>query len=301
MTTSSNDLTFEPKIWQDHIEGYFDQKLVYGAFAYVPEEEYIPHSLKEGGLTVNFPFFNKINDAEKPEEDESLTVDKLTDGNFTAVVAEYGKAVGWKKKAIRKSSASKDRIYKEARMQIARVLAERLDNDLRDESNLAENYADGFLAVAAADVMNVKNLMRGQVIAFGDHSEDAEVVFMHSLQYLDYVTDATTGFIKADANDPFYFVKGFKGRVNQGLVIIVNDNVVKVANIDGKAAYKALIHKEKSYGFLPAEEMDFEEDKDILARQEVLVATQWYAVKSFHAKKADDYLTAASVITTISI
>jgi len=301
VVTKSTDLTFEPKIWQDHIEAYFDQKLVYGAFAYVPEGEYIPHSLKEGGETVNFPYFNKINGAEKPNEDENLVVDKLTDGNFTAVVAEYGKAVGWTKTAVRKSTQSRDRIYREAKSQIARVLAERLDNDLRDETNTAGNFEQGFLATAAADTMNVKRLMTGQVKAFGDKADDAEVTFMHSFQYLDYVTDAGTGFIKADASDPFYFVNGFKGRVNQGLVIIVNDNVTKVADIDGKAAYRAMIHKPNSYGFMPAEEMMFDEDNDALARQEYVVATQWYAVKSFHKKKSTDYKTAAAVTTTVSI
>jgi len=301
VTTSSVDLTFEPKIWQDHIEGYFDQKLVYGAFAYVPEEEYIPYDLAEGGETVNFPYFNNIGDAEEPEEEESLTVDKLTDGNFTAAVKEFGKAVGIKKKAIRKSSAKRDRIFREMRQQVARVLAEKLDNNLNTETNEAGNFDQGYLATAAANTMSVKTLMSGQVKAFGDKADDAEICFMHSYQYHDYVTDATTGFIKADANDPFYFVNGFKGRVNQGLVIVVADSVKKVADIDGKDAYQAMIHKARSYGYMPAEEMDFEMDKDILARSEVMVATQWYAVKSFHKKKSAEYKTAAAVTTTVTL
>lgn len=301
MTTSSVDLTFEPKIWQDHIEGYFDQKLVYGAFAFVPEDEYIPHSLTEGGETVNFPYFNNIGDAEEPAEDESLTVDKLTDGNFTASVSEFGKAVGVKKRAIRKSAASRDRIFREMRQQIARVLAEKLDKNLRVETNTVGNYDAAYTAAAAGDTMSVKQLMGAQVKGFGDKADDAEVVFMHSSQYFDYVTDATTGFIKADANDPFYFVNGFKGRVNQGLLIVVADSTEKVADIDGKNAYRAMIHKARSYGYMPAEEMDFEMDKDILARSEVMVATQWYAVKSFHKKRSQEYRTAASLVTTTTI
>lgn len=298
--TTSSDLTFEPKIWQDHIEAYFDQKLVYGAFAFTPENKYIPYDLKVGGLTVNFPYFKKISGAETPDEDESLTVDKLQDDSFSASVVEYGKAVGFKKKAIKKSTASRDVLFSEGQRQIARVLAEKLDGSLKDVSNVGGTYEAGFTATAAADVMTVKNLMKGQVKAFGDRADEAVVVFMHSLQYLDYVTDSTTGFIKADANDPFYFVKGFKGRVNQGLVIIVNDNVVKVANIDSKSAYRAMIHKDRSYGFMPSEDMEFDTDKDILAREEIVVATQWYAVRSFHKTIADDYFTAAGVTTTVS-
>src|SRR3546814_7674467 len=40
--------------------------------------------------------FKAITDAEEPEEDEALTVDKLSDDSFSATVFEVGKAVGFR-------------------------------------------------------------------------------------------------------------------------------------------------------------------------------------------------------------
>ena len=67
----------------------------------------------------------KIGDAQEPLENEGL-VEALQDDAFSVTVKEIGKAVGWKKKAKRKSAASEGSQESEAQKQIAQVLAERL-------------------------------------------------------------------------------------------------------------------------------------------------------------------------------
>lgn len=96
-STESSDFAFDPKVWQDHFMAYFDDKLVYGAFA-VRDNTLVAEGT---GLTVNFPYYNKIGGAEKIGENVALTVDNMSDDSFFATVFEVGKAVGIKKKAFK--------------------------------------------------------------------------------------------------------------------------------------------------------------------------------------------------------
>jgi hypothetical protein len=293
-TTSSN-IVFEPKVWSDHIQAYFDKKLVYGAFALKN------YDLKgEGkGLTVNFPYYKAIGDAEEPAEDESLTVDNLSDDSFNATVFEVGKAVGIKKKAFKKSADSVNGMVTEAQRQMARVHAEKVDSKLSTEINASGNYKEGFLATAAADVMTAKNLLKAKISAFGDKQDDAVVCFMHSKQWYDMMADSTAGFLKADANDPLSAIKGFTGYIFNMAIVIV-DTVTQVADIDGKNAFRAHFHKMDSFGIMEKQEIEMDEDKDILARERIFTSNQWYAVKSFHAKVASNDYKTGSLTTTVS-
>lgn len=292
--TQSSDWSFSPKVWQDHVEAYFDRKLVYGAFAFRDDTlEQAP------GTTINFPYFETISDAEEPAEDESLTVSNLSDNSFSATVKEVGKAVGIKKKAFKTSAARQDRIISEAQRQIGRVHAEKVDKDLLTEFSTSGNYEQGYTATDAAHVMNASTLLTAKVKGLGDRANEAGVVFMHSLQFLDMMKDTTAGFLKADANDPMYLVEGFMGRL-LGMAIVVVDTVPKLTDIDGKDAYAAFIHTDEAYGIMTKQEMEMEDDYDILAREWVVTGNQWYAVKSFHAKiDAANYRT-VRVTTTVS-
>jgi hypothetical protein len=295
--TQSADFAFSPKVWQDHIRAYFDKKLVYGAVAFRPEE-----SLKEDagkGDTVNFPYFKAIGAAEEPAENEGLIVDKLQDDSFSCTVKEVGKAVGIKKKAFKKSAATTQRVVTEIHDQIARVHAEKVDADLLTEFSTNGNYTQGFTATGATQVMNVRNLNIAKIAAFGDKADQSIVCFMHSLQFLDMMNDTTAGFLKADANDPFNFIDGFKGRL-LGMGIITADSIPKGNDIDSKDAYHAFIHKMNPYGIIQKQDMEIESDYDILQREWVFTGNEWYGVKSFHGKvNALDKRT-ARVTTTVS-
>lgn len=280
--TVAADFGFTPKVWQDHIMAYFDRKLVYGAFALRDD------SLTAApGLTQNFPFFKKIGAAENPSEDEGLIVDNLTDDSFNVTVAEVSKAVGVTKNAFKSSAARQERIIQEVQEQIGRVMAEKVDADLY--TAFSSSFTLGYQSAAgnAYGLMNIRNLNVGKISAFGDKHKDSVVIFMHSMQFLDMMTDATAGFLVANALDPMFMVEGFEGRLG-GVAIVSVDTVGKNSGlagsggqINGKNAYDAWIHKANAYGFMVKQEMELEHDYDILHRQWVFAGDQWYGVRSF--------------------
>lgn len=294
--TLSTDFVFEPKVWSDHSMAHFDKKLVFGAFAITNDD------LKNEGTgeTVNFPFYKAIGEAEEPAEDESLTVDNLSDDSFSATVFEVGKAIGIKKKAFKKSADKVAGVVAEAQRQLGRVHAEKVDAKLNTEINLSTSFKPGFVGTSG-QTTTIKRVLRAKVIAFGDKHDEAQVMFMHSFQFLDMMEDSTAGFLKADANDPLAFVKGFSGRL-LGMAIIVVDSVLKnvAGQVGSKDTFQATFHKINSYGIMNKQEMEMDEDKDILARERLFTSNQWYAVKSFHAKIATDDLKAGSMRTPIS-
>lgn len=275
--TLSSDFVFEPKVWKDHIMAYFDRKMIYGALALRDDT-----LTREPGETVNFPYFKQIGPAEEPAEDEGLNVDNLSDDSFSSTVKEVGKAVGIKKKAFKKSAASEERNVSEIQRQLARVHAEKIDQDLLTEISLASSH-QAVAATVAADTMSIRRVWRGKVEGFGDKHEQAIAIQMHSLQLLDLMTDTTTGFLKADATDPMFGQAGFEGRL-AGMAVFVSDTIPQGPQVGGKDTYYAFLHKLDAYGLLMKQDMELESDKDILAREWVFTSNQWYAVKSFHAK-----------------
>lgn len=276
--TKSTDWGFQPKVWNDHIDAYYDRKLVYGAFA---DKDTTLQS--QPGDTVTFPYFKTIGDAEEPAEDESISVDKLQDSSFSATVKEVAKAVGIKRAAIRKGGMRRERAIQAAQQGIARVHAEKVDKDLLTEMNTNGNYVTGYVATADTHVANVTNIATGKVMGFGDKHKDAVAIFLHSYHVLSLLTDTTSGFLKADANSPFFSVPGFQGSL-LGMAVIEVDTLPRGADFSGKQSYYSFMIKAMPYGILQAEEMDLEDDYDILAREYVVASTQWYAVKAFHAK-----------------
>jgi len=295
MSTQSSDFVFEPKVWSDHVQAYFDRYLVYGAFALRNDEL----KAEGSGLTVNFPYYKSIGAAQEPAEDEALVVDSLSDDSFQATVFEVGKAVGFKKKAFKKSADSMEGIMVEAQRQIARVHAEKVDIKLQAEIDNPANHDVGYLATLATDTMNIRTLNRGKIAGFGDKHKQAVVCFMHSLQFLDLMNDTTAGFLKADANDPMAMVDGFEGRM-LGMAIVTVDTVTKVSDIASTDAYRALVCKENAYGLMYKQEMEMDMDKDILNREIIVTGNEWYAVKSFHKEISNLDRKIASITTTVS-
>lgn len=273
--TVAADFAFTPKVWQDHIMAYFDRKLVYGAFALRDD------SLTAApGLTQNFPFFKSIGAAQTPSEDEGLIVDNLTDDSFNVTTSEVSKAVGVSKKAFKVSAARTERIIQEVQEQIGRVMAEQVDETLY--TALQSSYTNGYTASSATAYMNIRTLNVGKIVAFGDKHKDSIVVFMHSLQFLDLLTDSTAGFLVANALDPMFLVEGFEGRL-AGLAIVSVDTVG--LNVDGQIdsanAYDATVAKANAFGFMVKQEMEMESDYDMLHRQWVFAGDQWYGARSF--------------------
>jgi N4-gp56 family major capsid protein len=276
--TKSTDWNFNPVVWQTHIDAYFRTKLVYGAFASTEAS-----LTSEPGTTITFPYFKTIGAVEEPAEDEGLTVDNLSDDSFTATVKEVGKAVGIKKKAFKKSAAAADRLMGEAQRQIGRRMAEKVDADLLTEFSAGSNYTAGFDATLTTDLMSANQLLTARVVGYGDRQDEAKVVFMHSAQWLDLMTNSSSGFMVANALDPNVLVKGFMGYL-LGMAIVVVDSVPAGVAISGKRVFNAFMHTESAYAFITKQDLEVEDDYDILMREWVVTGNQWYAVKSYHSK-----------------
>jgi hypothetical protein len=84
------------------------------------------------------------------------------------------------------------------------------------------------------------------------------------------------------------------------MAVVTVDTVPKNVGgqVGGKDVYDAYIHKANAYGFMVKQDMELESDYDLLHRQWVFAADQWYGVKSFHAKIGADFLKTAQLKTT---
>lgn len=281
--TNSSDVKFVPKVWSDHINAYFDRKMGLGQLAMMDK------TLEaEVGETVNFPYFKKIGDAQEPLESEGLEVEALQDDSFSVTVKEIGKAVGWKKKALRKSAAKQGTQEDEAQSQIAQVLAEKVDKDIISTINANGASVAGYVATTNTQTANVRDLLKSKIMGFGDKSDQAVACAIHSLDFMSMFSDNTAGFLKADATDPLFGSPGFQGRL-LGMAIFTLDSMPEVpGGIAGKKAYQHFIFKANPFGIYMAEEMLVEKDRDILHRENVVAATMWYGVLSLHAKVSSD-------------
>jgi len=294
--TVSADFAFTPKVWQDHIMAYFDRKLVYGAFALRDDS-----LTASPGLTQNFPYFKKVGAAQEPTEDEGLIVDNLTDDSFNVTVKEVSKAVGVTKRAFKISAARTERVIQETQEQIGRVMAEKVDADLY--TAFSSSYTSGYVSAAGNSygTMNIRTLNIGKITAFGDKHKDSVVIFMHSMQFLDLMTDSTAGFLVANALDPMFMVEGFEGRLG-GVALISVDTVGMntAGQINSKNAYDSWIHKANAYGFMVKQEMELESDYDILHRQWVFAGDQWYGARSFD-KTIDPLFKKTALLRTVTV
>ena len=278
MPTLPADFAFAPKVWSDHISAYFDKTLVAGAVALVDRT-----LTSAPGTTVNFPYFKAIGAAQKPSASESLTPDKLQDDSFSCTVYEVAKAVAVRKSALKSGAAEADRVTGEAQQQMARVIAEAVDADLITEMNTNGNYETGYTAADANGTGSVNRVLEGKIVAFGDKHEHATAIYMHSLVFLSIFGDTNAGFLKADATDPMFGRPGWQGRF-LGMSVFITDQMPRVTDVGGKKTFATFIVKPNPYGIIVKADYDMDEDKDILAREHVFTATQWYGVKAFHGK-----------------
>jgi hypothetical protein len=298
--TLSTDVTFIPKVWSDHITAFFDRKMALGQLALMDRT-----LMAQAGETVNFPYFRSIGPVEEPLETASLAVDALVDDAFSVTIKEVGKAVGWRDKAIRKSATgpAEARFMEEAQRQIARVFAEKVDQDIITVINAPGSSAAGYVAAANTEKCTVNRLLQSAITGFGDKQDEAVAIAMHSQDFLSMMTDSNAGFLKADANDPFYQMPGFMGRI-LGKALFVLDTMPEVAGgIAGRRAWQHFIFKPNPYGIYMAAEMKMEMDRDILTREDIVAATMWYGVLSLHEKVSldDERIVKGAFVTDLTV
>lgn len=302
MTTTAADIKVKQDVMNEHLDAFFNEKL--GLISLGARNNEL---VGKPGETISFPYFKLIGDAEDLEEDEAMSVDKLTDDEFKVTIKETGKAVGFTDKSLRVSVAGqspeavRERVEKEALRQMALKFAKKVDDDLiNDVLKVATNYHQGFTAAAATDVFNIGNLLTQKITSFGDKQDEAVAHLMHSLHLLTLLKDNTAGFLKADATHPFYGANGYQGLL-LGQAIFVNDKVPQLANVDGKKAFAAYTFKADPFGLIHAKDFQPEQDRDILSRQNIIAGTMWYGLTGLHGKISvdDRRISMGSYATTV--
>ena len=308
MPTVKGSFSFVPQIAERHVSGFFRKRLIMGQLATVPPVNEFP--TQRGGV-ITFPYYNTIAAAEEGREGIKPTRDTLGDSSFTAEIKEIVKSISITSTAEQYMGMSRAQWDVEATKQMGRVFAEKVEADIWTELGKATSHMDltspskdaTYSSAFAGDdkgqsaltdqKCNIRAIASGLTEAFGDRRNEAKAVILHSEMYKDIETDEKSGFLKADANDPFYKIKGFVGRSSFlfGLAFFVNDGVPAGANVtvtDSASAtqayktYNMVIIKNNAYGFIPKQYPEISYDSDIEARVDFMVGTQWYAIKSFH-------------------
>ena len=311
MITLPADFKFEPKVWSDHIKAFFDHALKLGAYAV--KDDTLENNARSG-MTINFPFFKSIGPAETPKPNVSLIPDAISDDSFQCSVFEAGKAVAATTAAELSSAATKTDISAEIMRQMARVMAEKVDDLLNDEIHSYNRKAKGVIgadrtkydnmimttvATQAGDTMEPAKILQAKLLGFGERSEDAKVVFMHPAVFLDLQSHKESGFLKADANSPYNMISGAVGKMFN-MDIVLSERCKKLPDqIGGKDAYVTHIHKANSFGIIQKQSVLVKHDEDILARTKLFASTQWFGVKSFDRKNHVKDNKAAGLITTV--
>lgn len=313
--TKSGAFGFVPQVEADRIMAYFKKKLIWGGLAWKVMRDFS----QTQGETITFPYWKQIGPVEDADEDTELKVDSLGDASFAAVVKEIGKAVGITDKSKVVMGSTPAEWSDEAHRQLGRVFAEKVDVDLRNEiakpaaHKVARTLDTSFsttdtasqgasLPLIQSERLDIKKLWVACTDAFGDRRDEIEAIVMHSQQYADIGVDSEAGFLKADANDPLFTMKGFRGRDFFGTAWIINDNVPPASDVvvsgssSSEATYKAfnvVLLKPKAYGFIVKKDAMVEYARNPLARTDFISSTQWYAVRHFHnvlqgARNQDD-------------
>ena len=318
--TMAANFTYVPQIAEGHISAYFRRELVIAKLAWRPGNNKFPST---PGNTITFPYWSKISAAADGVENVNVDIDNLGDASFTATAKEITKGVGITDTALKKMGATHAEWEAETHRQIARVLAEKVETDVWEELNKSASHDDLSTDVAAlslasafqgdkganttayADQLcNIRKLSDGLTEAFGDKRGEAAAIILHSQHYKDIETDAQAGFLKADADDPMYKIPGFVGRAAMfwGLPFFINDNVqdagdVRISDSGGATqdykTYNAVFLKKDAFGLMIKQMPKIEYDRNIRQRQDFMVATQWYAVRTFHKVISTDDVRAA--------
>ena len=312
-----SSFTFTNQVRLSYVNAYFRKLLLWAKFAKRLRKDFD----KTPGETLTIPVFTKMGAAQKPGEDDRLTVDSFGDKSFSFTVYEAAKAWGITDAGrVRMGSTNKE--WEESgEAQAGRVLAEQVDADAlavlsasdgheeTDEVPAALALTTEFSSKKGADtqpfldlVCNVRSLQDTLTDVFGDRSKEVMYNIMHSRSSKTVIKDKDTGLLKADANSPFQALKGYIGNNLLGKETFEIDNITKgkkVTVTDSQSAsqkyqaYKQFFLKPQPYALVLKKNAKLEDARDILGRQDISAITQWYTFGTLHKKIDDDDIRAA--------
>lgn len=323
--TTKASFNFTNQIKTNHIGAYWRKKLFWAQLAFKIRKNF------DGapGDTVTVPYFGRMGAAEKPAENARVSVDSFGDQSFTGTVYEVAKAFGITDAGRVRMGVGNDVWEKEGFSQQARRMAEQVDSDCldvikatgspkgHDKIRSIANFslATEFSALKGIDTSafqikqaNIRSVRTDLTTAFGDRNSECMAMVMHSQVLKDLEVEEKAGFLKADANDPFSPMSQYKGKLLSRATFEL-DNTFAGADItvtDSASAtqkYKSwynLYLKPDPYAIMIKKDPTSEEARDMLGRQDLFMATQWYVFTSLHSRidSEDKRVAAAQYVTT---
>lgn len=267
MAQTTASLLVVPEVYGDMAQAEFlgKVKLVSsGAVLHDNKLEGVP------GATVHFPKWNALGELDDLTETVAMTPVVMGTDDSTATIKEAGKAVEITDKARLVGLGDP---LTEARRQFALLAARKVDANLITQAQADETAQGGTtpLAVTLGSGLTTAtwSAITEGIKLFGDDWEPEEFagIYVNSAQHVQLLNDPN--FISADKFGASVIPRGQVGRI-AGVDVFTTDRV---------AVKKILLIKTNALGLLYKRRPLVEQDRDILARSDMLTTTVHYAVK----------------------
>lgn len=280
--TTRADL-YAPEVWEDLAQAQFTGAAIVGTSTAVVNDDTL---VGQPGDTVEFPAWMELGDLDDLAEGTAIVPERLTQKSSKATIKEAGKGVEITDKAKLTGIGN---AQDEAIRQFGVLAARKVDADLitAAQTVVADGitYADGSASTASSPLLHT---ISGGLITwgglvdglekFGDDFEPSEFsgLYIRAEQRSQIMKDDT--FIKASdlgaGGEGTMVRRGFIGEV-AGLPVFVTNRL---------AVGKSLVLKKNSLGLLNKRRPIVEQDRDILARTDVVTTNLHYATKRLNDK-----------------
>ncbi|NML50544.1 phage head protein [Streptomyces sp. R302] len=267
-TTSTQMIV--PEVWGDMAQAQFLGRVRVAGSDAVQDDNTL-----EGapGDEINFPKWGALSDLDELTETAPLVPVAMSTSSAKATIKEVGKAVEITDKSRLVGLGDPEA---EARRQFGVLAARKIDADLIAQAQADETAQGGgnpfrFSTAAGKTKFTWLDAMVPGIAQFGDEWEpdDFSGLYLNSAQYADALADPQFVDAAKLGNGPSAAVSGSIGRIG-GVPVFVTNRV---------AAGKFLIMKRGVLGLLYKRRPLVEQDRDILARSNVITTTIHYAVK----------------------
>ena len=281
-TTTANLIV--PDVWGDAIMGDVLAKAVMLGLADTDDE-----LVGEPGDHVDFPFWAYIGDADDLTETSPIVPVAMSMSSDRAVLKEVGKGIELTDTAVLSALGNPT---DQARTQLALSISRKIDADLQSAAlatHTSGGASDPFKTTApltldgGTGVISWSNVVDATA-KMGDayNPSDMAGIVLHSKQYADLRKDSQ--FVDAAKYGPdSVLLRGEIGRLGN-VPVFVSDRVTTVTDADpgtggNQTGYKALIIAKGALLLKYKRRMLVENDRDILARSNIITTNAHYAAK----------------------
>jgi hypothetical protein len=246
----------------------------------IATKDYENVDIREGGHFAEIPFYDQLTgDDEVLTDDTSMTPGKISTRKDIGVVCHRGRA--WASRDLAKILSGDDPM-KEIAKQVSSYWGKMSKNHLISVLNAAFDPTSGPLkdthrlqvGVTTGDkVQMAHNHVVNAAALLGDMMEEFDCIVMHSKQYADAINANMVSF--PYTYDPKNTNLRGKGQF-MGLDIIVTDNLPVDASVADYPLYTSYLMKKGCMYYGMQKEIMTENDRDILALQDVLATSMHF-------------------------